>query len=206
MRSVQYPGRESRFGEAAIRDAATMTATLADHWPEIAGAGRCALYGHSMGAVLAFELAAELARRNSASQPQHLFVTGHQAPHLPYRAPRVHALPDSEFLPAVSAHFGGIPAELMNDPDIASLIATTLRADFTLVENYRWTARPKLTVPLSVMGGNEDPWTTRDELAAWGEHTRGGFQLRMLSGDHFFNQQHRAEVLSYVTADLGLTR
>ena len=202
VRSVQYPGRESRFAEPGISDARAMARALADHWGEIAGAGPCALYGHSMGALLGFELATELARRSSSPQPARLIVTGHQAPHLPYRAPHVHTLPEAEFLPAVNRHFGGIPAELMQDPEIAALITTTLRSDFTLVETYAWAPTPPLAIPLSAMGGTEDNWTTKEELSEWARHTGAGFSLRMLSGGHFFNQASRADVIAHVVSDL----
>ena len=203
VRAVQYPGRESRFSEPPIVDAREMARTLADHWDEISGGGSCALYGHSMGALLGFELAVELARRGAAHAPRHLFLTGHQAPHLPYRAPRVSALPEAEFLPAVNANFGGIPAELMSDPEIAALIAMTLRADFTLVENYAWSDDPPLATPISVVGGATDPWTTEDELAAWAKHTRGDFSRRTMPGDHFFNQHSRAELLAHIVERLA---
>lgn len=202
VRSVQYPGRESRFSEPRIEAATEMVRALAEHWDEICGGGACALYGHSMGALLGFELVAELERRGVKNVPRQLFLSGHHAAHLPYRAPRVHTLPESEFLPAVNATFGGIPAELMQDPDIAALIAATLRSDFTLVENYTWRNTPPVSAPICAMGGREDPWATEAELAAWARHTRGAFRLRVFAGDHFFNQTNRTEVLAEIVAEL----
>lgn len=203
MRAVQYPGRESRFSEPRIESATEMVRALVERWDEISGGGACALYGHSMGAVLAFELAAELERRGAANPPRRLLVSGHQAPHLPYRAPRVHMLPESEFLPAVSAHFGGIPSELLQDRDIAALIATTLRSDFTLVENYAWKNTGPVSVPMLAMGGSDDPWATEAELVAWASHTRGAFKLRIFPGGHFFNQTERAAVLAEIVENLA---
>ena len=133
MRAVQYPGRETRFGEACISDAALLVRAIVYHWEEIAGAGPVALFGHSMGAVLAYEVAAELARQSAGFQPVRLFVSGHQAPALPYRAPHLRAVADAELIPAVARHFGGIPAELQDNPDIAEVIRPILRADLTLV-------------------------------------------------------------------------
>jgi surfactin synthase thioesterase subunit len=202
VRSVQYPARESRFADPAITDAGAMVRTIAERWEEIAGAGACALYGHSMGALLAFELAAELERRGAPNPPRHVFLTGHQAARLPYRAPRVHTLPEAEFLPAVNRHFGGIPEELLQDRDIAAMIASTLRNDFMLVENYAWQNTGPLAAPITAMGGDADPWTTEAELAAWAAHTRGAFALRMLAGDHFFNVTARDDVLAQIKADL----
>lgn len=202
VRAVQYPGRESRFSEPPILDAHAMAAALAERWDEIGGSGPCALYGHSMGALLAFELMVELERRGAAHRPSRLFVSGHQAPDLPYRPPRVHALPEAELLGSINRHFGGIPKELLEDRDIAELIATTLRADFTLVENYAWRGAGPISVPIFAMGGTEDPWTTREELEAWARHTRAGFEMRMIPGDHFFNVSARAEVLGEIVRRL----
>lgn len=203
MRAVQYPGRETRFSEACISDAALLVRAIVDHWEEIAGAGPVALFGHSMGAVLAYEVAAELARQSAGFQPVRLFVSGHQAPALPYRAPQLRAVADAELVPAVARHFGGIPAELQDNPDIAEVIRPILRADLTLVETYRWRAAPRLTLPISAWGGLGDPWATEPELQAWSEYTSSGFVLRRYPGDHFFLQQNREHLWADVAGDLG---
>ena len=202
VRSVQYPGREGRFAETPLRDARTMVDALADAWREMTGGGRCALYGHSMGALLGFELAAELARRGVANPPVQLFLGGHQAPHLPYRAPSVATLPDAEFLPAVSEHFGGIPEALLQDADFAAMIRGTLRADFSLVENYRWSGAGPLDLPLGISGGTEDRWTSERELEGWRSHTRGRCTVRLHPGGHFFNVSDRDAVLAAIIAAL----
>ncbi|HWA08528.1 MAG TPA: alpha/beta fold hydrolase [Opitutaceae bacterium] len=211
VRSVQYPGRENRLAEACIDEAGAMVRALADAWPEISGfdqltadgGGRCALYGHSMGSLLGFELAAELARRGTANRPEHLFLSGHNPPHLASRLPLLHTLPDGEFLPAVAKHYGNLPAELIADRELAALIAPILRADFKLVDEYRWRGAGPTPTPLTVLGGTNDPWTTEAELAEWSRHTRGKFQRRMFAGDHFFHQQNRAAVLELVQKELS---
>lgn len=203
VRSVQYPGRENRLGETCLDEAGTMIRALADAWPEISGGGRCALYGHSMGALLGFELAEELAKRGVANRPQHLFLSGHNPPHVASRLPRLHTLPDGEFLAAVAQHYGNLPAELIADRELAALISPILRADFRLVHEYRWRASEPTMTPLTVLGGTNDPWTTETELAEWSRHTRGTFQQRMFPGDHFFHQQQRAPVLALVRAELA---
>lgn len=203
VRAVQYPGRENRFGDPAIVDAQAMARALADQWAEIGGQGACAIYGHSMGALLGFELAAELERRGAPQAPKRLFLSGHQAPHLPYRAPHVHGLPNEAMLAAINRHFGGIPRELIENRDIAELIGTTLKADFTLVENYAWRNSGPVNVPLMAMGGTADPWTTREELEAWAQHTRGRFEIRMIPGDHFFNVSAREVVWNEIAERLG---
>ncbi len=203
VRALQYPGRENRLAETRIEDARAMASALADAWSGLAaGTPSVALFGHSMGALLVYELAAELVRREVRPLPQRLFVSGHNAPHLPSHRPHLHTLPERDFLPAVARHYGNIPAELMNDPEIAALISPVLRADFTLVENYRWRETPPLPMPLSVFGGLEDPWTSRAGLAQWSQHTSGGCPLRMLPGDHFFPQKARVDLHAAIVADL----
>jgi medium-chain acyl-[acyl-carrier-protein] hydrolase len=203
VRSVQYPGRESRFAEPFIADADAMVRALADAWPEISGGGRCALYGHSMGSLLGFELALERARRGVPNPPEHLFLSGHNPPHVPSRLPTLHTLPDAEFLPAVAKHYGNLPQELVADPEMAALITPILRTDFTLVDEYAWRHTGPTATPLTVLGGVDDPWTTEAELGQWDRHTRGRFVQRMFPGDHFFHQQRRAEVWGMVTRELA---
>ena len=203
VRAVQYPGRENRFAEPCLTEAQAMVRALADAWPEIGGGGRCALYGHSMGALLGFELALELAQRGVAHPPQHLFLSGHNPPHVPSRLPTLHTLPDAEFLPAVARHYGNLPQELIADREMAALITPILRADFTLVDEYAWRRSGPTDTPLTILGGASDPWTSEAELAQWERHTRGKFVQQMFPGDHFFHQQRRAEVLGMVTAALA---
>jgi medium-chain acyl-[acyl-carrier-protein] hydrolase len=203
VRSVQYPGRENRLAEPCIADAGAMVRALADAWPEISAQGRCALYGHSMGALLGFELAEELARRGAANRPLHLFLSGHNPPHVPSRLPSIHTLPDGEFLPAVAQHYGNLPQELIADREMAALISPILRADFKLVDEYRWNGTGPTATPLTVLGGTNDPWTTEVELAEWARHTRGPFARHMFAGDHFFHQQNRGAVLALVQAALA---
>jgi medium-chain acyl-[acyl-carrier-protein] hydrolase len=203
VRSVQYPGRENRLAEPCLDEVGAMVRALADAWPEISGGGRGALYGHSMGSLLGFELAAELAKRGVANPPEHLFLSGHNAPHVASRLPLLHTLPDDEFLPAVARHYGNMPQELIADREMAALISPILRADFKLVDEYRWQGAGPTPTPVTVLGGTNDPWTTEAELAEWSRHTRGKFQLRMFAGDHFFHQQNRAAVLALLQQELA---
>ncbi|ACB75242.1 Thioesterase [Opitutus terrae PB90-1] len=202
VRAVQYPGRENRYGEPCLPQAPAMVQALADAWPEIAP-GPCALYGHSMGALLGFELARELARRGAANPPRHLFLAGHNAPHLPSRLPLLHTLPDGEFLPAVARHYGNLPAELIADREMAALLGPILRADFQLVNEYAWRDAGPVDAPLTVFGGTEDPWTSEPGLAAWSRHTRGRCQLHLFAGGHFFPQAHRTALLARLQATLA---
>lgn len=202
--ALQYPGRENRLAEQRIEDARTMASALADEWPAlVAGGASVAVFGHSMGALLGYELTAELVRRNVRPLPRRLFLSGHNAPHLPSQRPNLHLLPERDFLPAVARCYGNLPAELINDPEMAALIAPVLRGDFALVEKYVWRDTPPLPVPLTIFGGLKDPWTSREGLELWSRHATAVSPLRMLPGDHFFHQQARADVIGAITADLS---
>ena len=98
VRSVQYPGRENRLAEPLIAEARAMVVALAEQWPALAGEGPCALFGHSMGALLGFELARELERRGTTNPPRHLFLSGRNPPPAPPKLPSLAALPDEAFL------------------------------------------------------------------------------------------------------------
>lgn len=202
VRAVQYPGRETRFGETCITDAYTMIRALADAWNEITSGESCAIFGHSMGALLGFELSVELTQRAVRNPPRHVFLSGHNPPDVPSRLPTLHTLPDAQFLRSVATHYGNLPAELITNPEMAALITPILRADFTLVDEYAWRGTGPATSPLTVLGGANDPWTSELELAQWHRHTRGPFRLQMFPGDHFFHQQHRAAVAEVLTASL----
>lgn len=206
VRAVQYPGRETRLAEACIADGRTMLGQLADAWPALSGGGPCALYGHSMGAVLGFELAAELERRGAENRPRRLILSGCNPPHIPLRVPPLHALPESEMLALLQSRYGNLPAELLADRSFLDLIAPVIRADFALVANYVWRGSGPVAAPLTILGGTADPETTAAELIQWDRHTRGGCRVQLFPGDHFFNQKRREEVLALVAkelADLG---
>ncbi len=203
VRAVQYPGRENRLAEPALGDARAMVAALADQWPALSGGGPCALYGHSMGALLGFELALELARRGAPNPPRRLLLGGRNPPHTAPKLPPIHRLPDGELLAAVAQRYGNLPAELLADAEMRALLTPILRADFGLVDEYRWNGAGPAAAPLAVFGGTQDPWTTAAELAEWSRHTRGACRVQAITGDHFFHQKARGELLAFVRAELA---
>jgi medium-chain acyl-[acyl-carrier-protein] hydrolase len=203
VRAVQYPGRENRLADPPIKDARAMVAALADLWPLLGGGGHSAIYGHSMGALIGFELALELARRGAASPPLHLFFSGRNPPHLARKLPPMHGLPDGEFLAEVARRYSNLPPELLSDRELCALVTPILRADFALVDGYQFRDGDQATVPLTILGGTADAWTSPSELAEWSRFTRASISVHLIAGDHFFHQKARGEVLAIVQAELA---
>jgi surfactin synthase thioesterase subunit len=152
-----------------------------------------ALFGHSLGAIVAFELSRTL-RRESAPAPVHLFVSGRIAPQLADARPRLHSMPDDDLVRELSG-LGGTPAALLDSAGVRSAVLPVLRADLALNEMYRHVAEEPLDVPLTVFGGHSDPKTSVTELASWqAQTTRRPFGLHMMAGGHFFVAEHRTSL------------
>lgn len=143
-----------------------------------------AFFGHSMGALLSFELTRHL-RRSNAVEPSQLFVSGHRSPQLPFRGDAIHALPETEFINTLRS-MNGTPEKVLEHAELMQLTLPALRADFAICETYNYLAEPPLTCPISAFGGTQDPKVSRPELEAWREQTTASFSLRMFPGDHFF--------------------
>jgi medium-chain acyl-[acyl-carrier-protein] hydrolase len=180
---VHLPGRESRLAEPPLDDIEVMAervAAEARSLPELP----LALFGHSMGAIVAFEVAHRV-------EPDRLIASASAPPHRTSLERPIGHLPDDEFLAAVRS---GIPDLLWHDPDALRLILISLRADFTAFESYRWRERPALRCPISVIGGSDDRTVLSDGLHGWCELTTGGCQTYVFDGDHFYLVSARAAV------------
>jgi medium-chain acyl-[acyl-carrier-protein] hydrolase len=160
-----------------------------------------AFFGHSMGALVAFELAREL-RRRAWPGPMRLAVSGHQAPHRPDPDPPVAHLPDAEFIEEMRTRYDGIPDEVLAEQELLKLVLPALRADVLVIESYVYASEPPLDCPLSCFGGEEDRQVRREDFEAWREQTRGPFRLRTFPGGHFFVDSARGAVLQALREDL----
>jgi medium-chain acyl-[acyl-carrier-protein] hydrolase len=189
---VQLPGREGRHAEPPIRSIACATDALSATLRPYLDLP-FALFGHSMGAVLAYEVARRFLIE-TGREPNHLFVSGHRAPHLPMRKKPLHRLPDDEFVAGMRA-LNGTPAEVFEHPELIELLLPMLRADFELVETYGELAGPRLSCPVTAMGGDADLDVPPEDLAAWRTVTRGPFRSLLFGGDHFFVNTARVPLL-----------
>jgi medium-chain acyl-[acyl-carrier-protein] hydrolase len=197
---VQLPGRESRLREPPLTRLEPLVPALLEGLSPFLDLP-FAFFGHSMGALIAFELAHELARRG-ASGPRHLFVSARRAPRLPSREGPIANLPEPEFLVHLR-ELNGTPEEVLAHAELMELLLPLLRADFALHESFVYRAAEPLAVGISAFGGLADPDVTREDLAGWREETRGSFGLRMLPGDHFFIHSATAMITEAVARDLA---
>jgi medium-chain acyl-[acyl-carrier-protein] hydrolase len=158
-----------------------------------------AVFGHSMGALISFELVRLIAGRHRLS-PFHLFVAACQAPHLPDPYPPLHSLPDAE-LKAKLYRLNGTPAGVLDDSKLVQLLLPVLRADLEATETYSYQRGLRLSCPITVFGGLQEKRISRDLLYAWQEHTSSSCTLRMLPGDHFFIQSAQNLLLRVVSRE-----
>src|SRR5262249_42526736 len=153
-----------------------------------------ALFGHSMGAFIAFDLAHELS--GLGRPPTQLFVAAQRGPSLPYPGRPIFALPDKEFLMGVLERYQSIPRPILEQQDLMAVLLRRLRGDFTLAENYRYRAATRLICPITAFGGKDDSQCVSEHLRAWEVETANRFRLYLLPGGHFFLESSREEMLA----------
>jgi medium-chain acyl-[acyl-carrier-protein] hydrolase len=160
-----------------------------------------ALFGHSLGGLVAFELARHL-ERDRQGELLHLFVSGREAPHLPLEEPPKHNLPHEKLLDELR-QLAGTNEEVFKEPELLDIFVPLLRADFFLSESYVYEAGAPLDVPITAYGGMQDEHVLISKLEAWREQTSAAFRRLMFPGGHFFLHEHRAQILSDVTGELA---
>jgi medium-chain acyl-[acyl-carrier-protein] hydrolase len=197
---AELPGRGSHFSMPALRTIEDAVVWLLTALERLDGQ-QFGLFGHSMGALIAYEIAHAL-RARKASMPLILMVAAHRAPHLPGDRPPIHELPDCEFIKRV-AELDGLPAELLANPELVELLTPRLRADFEACETYVPRDYPPLDLPLTAYGGTADPDVSTDDLVAWRAHTRGPFRMVMLPGTHFFIERSRNALMRDIATRLA---
>lgn len=202
VHAVQLPGRVPRLAEAVPGSMRELVEAFVAEVP--LPAGRFVFFGHSLGALFAYEVTRALAAAGRPL-PARLVVSGFRAPHLPYPGGQLHRLPDDELLDAVARLHGGLPDEVLASAELRALAAGALRADYRVLETYTWQAGEPLPVPLTVFGG-EDDRITADELAAWDEHTSAGTDVRRFPGGHFYLRERPVPVQRALAAVLATVR
>lgn len=183
---VQPPGREERIGEAALARLDLLADSIAAELEPYLTIP-FAFFGHSFGALLAFETARQL-RRCKRPEPVHLIVSGRRAPTCRPKSRLLHRLSDVE-LRDYLRDLGGTPKEVLDNPDFMRLILPTLRADISACETHRHIAEEPLRCSLHVFGGSNDPDVSPSDLENWQTETSGPFAVRLFAGGHFYLQK-----------------
>jgi medium-chain acyl-[acyl-carrier-protein] hydrolase len=192
------PGRARRLRERPIRD---IRALAEDAAARVSLDAPFALLGHSVGALVAYELACEL-RRRDLPQPAALIVCGHRAPQLPLSAPPAHVLPDRQLMAHLLA-IGATPPEVAADDELWGLLLPSIRADLELSERYVFPDSAPLGVPVVAFGGTDDLYVSRAELEDWAATTTTRFSLHLLPGDHFFMRSAEERFFRTLAVELG---
>lgn len=196
---VQLPGREERFEERPFGRLRPLIHTLV---PCIPQDKPFAFFGHSMGALIAFELAREL-RRQGLPGPRGLFVSAAPAPQVPLQPAR-YLLPDREFAEALRL-LGGTAEIILTDAALLAYFMPVLRADFEIVDTYEYLAGEPLDCPIHVFGGENDLEVDGKDLRSWEAQTRGEFALQTFPGDHFYLLSAWPALIGAICSDLRVS-
>jgi len=197
--AVQYPGRQDRRAEPCIDDLRRLADLAAEEllrWTD----RPMALFGHSLGATLAFEVALRL--EAAGVVPLGLFASGRRAPSRP-REDRVH-LQDDKGLIASLKRLSGTDSQIFADDELLSMILPAVRADYRAAETYRYRPGPPLSCPVTALTGDDDPEVTIDDARSWAVHTTAAFDIHVYRGGHFYLTAHATAVqdlLARSTAD-----
>jgi surfactin synthase thioesterase subunit len=159
-----------------------------------------ALFGHSMGAIIAFELARKL-RRDFHVRSECLIVSARVAPTKPLPRPPICRLGSTEFKEALR-DLNGTPREVLENAELMTLLMGLLRADFAVHEEYRYSEGAPLECPIIAFAGTADPEASPEDIEAWREFTTGRFEKRVIPGDHFYIVTAKALLLRFLSQDL----
>ncbi len=196
---IQFPGRGTRLMESPFSQLALLVEALTEALLPLLDKP-FALFGHSLGSLVSFELARKL-RANHQVRPIRLFVSAGPAPQIPHRRPPIHTLPEREF--AAELHrLNGTPEELLDHKELMEIVLPSLRADFALYESYQYSAGPPLDCPISTFGGLNDQKVSHSDLEAWRDQTSLSFSIRMFPGDHFFLKTTQPLLLRALSQEL----
>lgn len=192
LHAALLPGRERRMLEPPLT---TMEAMVDGLVPAVAALADRPyfLFGHSMGALIAFELTRALVARGIAA-PRRLFVSAFRAPDLPNPKRDLHGLPDDEFIDALR-EYGGTPDAVLRHRETMEVLLPMLRADFRMHETYRYHVARALPVPITALAGRADHAVPASQMAGWAKETDAGFALHQFDGAHFFIHDSRDAVL-----------
>lgn len=202
--AIQLPGRGNRLREPPLDRMGPLVQALVPALIPYLDRP-FVFFGHSMGALIAFEIARQL-RSEFVIGPKHLFVSGRAAPQIPEAERRTYDLPEPEFVDELR-RLNGTPKEVLEHPELLGLMIPILRADFAICQNYVCSPEAPFSFPLTAFGGLQDEDISRQHLDQWREQTTAEFKMQMFPGDHFFLQMAQPLLLQAIAQELErLTR
>ena len=193
--AIELPGRGNRLREALFTRIKPLVEKIAENILPLLDKP-FALFGHSMGALLCFELTRFL-REQYNIKPVHLFVSARRAPQSNFLETPIHNLPEAEFL-AELRRLNGTQTDILENAELMQLLLPILRSDFEIVETYIYQASTPLECPITAFGGLSDTEASIDELKAWAEQTNSTFSIQMFMGDHFFIHSAQSQLFEYL--------
>lgn len=199
--AMSVPGRDARLFDPLFTTLESLVASIVEAVRPLTGRP-FALFGHSMGGLVAYEVARLLRKKGSAA-PVHLFVSAIRAAHLPDPNPRIFDLPDKRFIQQLRWFGANTLLEEEGGAEILDLMLPTLRADFRIVQTYRYRSEPPLACPITVFGAMQDNTTSEQELKEWRQHTSSFFDLVMLPGGHNYLDSTGEAVQAHIRSRLA---
>jgi surfactin synthase thioesterase subunit len=196
--ALQYPGRQDRRQEACIRDINILADKITEQLVRLSDAPTL-LFGHSMGATLAFEVAWRL-EQGGRTAPLRIIASGRSAPGI-VRSERIHQRDDAGIIAEIR-HLNGTESALLDDEEILRMSLPAIRGDYQAIETYAYTAGRILSCPITALTGNSDPRTTIEQADAWRRHTEGPFRIKIFPGGHFYLNSNIPAVMAEIAADL----
>ncbi len=195
--AAQYPGRQDRRSEPCVENVASLADQLAaavEPWSD----RPLALFGHSMGAILAFEVASRL--ESAGVEVTSVFASGRRAPGT-HRDERVHLRDDDGLVAEIKA-LSGTDSRVIEDDELIRMVLPSIRSDYKAIETYRCSPRRRIAAPVHALVGDADPKATVDEVRRWAEHTTGAFELTVFPGGHFYLDKQVPAVLGMISRTL----
>lgn len=198
--TLEYPGRGTRIFEELTSDIDALVNDLFNQLKPILSKGNYAIYGHSLGGLLAYLLAVKI-RENNYELPKHIFITGASGPSAASRQTRkFHLYPHKEFIDEVII-LGGMPDEILQDNAMLEFLEPILRNDFKVSETYIHKAAEPLNVPFTVMTGIDEDLEA-EEVLLWQNESVPVVDFIQLEGDHFFIMQHKTFIINAIAEKL----
>ncbi|GLF93151.1 thioesterase II family protein [Streptomyces yaizuensis] len=198
---VQYPGRQDRRSEPCVDTIPGLVDRIVPVLASVADDRPLALFGHSMGATVAYEVARRLEAAGGPGAPVLVFLSGRRPPHLQHSS-QVHLLDDEGILRELMT-LGGSAVEALADPELRELVMPSIRNDYHAVETYEHVPGPPLRCPVVGLSGDADPRASVTDVEGWRQYTEGPFAMHVFPGGHFYLQDRGDELHAAVRAELA---